>query len=101
MTIGKNDDHSVTAAALVEYPDLWRANPYGVGGGGLVPLLESSPRQYASLFRDLPAAGDRLYQGSGGNGDRLQDGHQAFAPAMNAMLQGSSCYTTINIKAWR
>jgi hypothetical protein len=87
--------------ALAEYPDLWHPNPYGGGGEGLVPLLGSSPGQYASLFGNLLATGDGLYHGSGGGGDRLQDGHQAFAAAMNAALQGSSCYATINIKERR
>ncbi len=80
---GDNDDHSVTVAALVEYPNLWHANPYGGGGEGSTPSLRSSPGQYAPLFGDLPAAGDGLYHGGGGGGDCLQDGHRTFAAAMN------------------
>jgi hypothetical protein len=34
-------------------------------------------------------------------GGRLQDGHRAFALAMNTTLQESLCYTTINIKETR
>jgi hypothetical protein len=64
----------------------------------LVSLLGPSPGQYASLFGDCPAAGDRLYHGGRGSGNQLQDGYQAFAAAANAILQGSLCYTTINIK---
>jgi hypothetical protein len=86
---GNNDNHSVTAAALVEYPDLWP------------PSLGPSPGQYASLFGNLSAAGDGLYRSGGGGGDRLRDGHRAFAAAMNPTLQGLLCYTTINIKERR
>ena len=81
-----NDNHSIAVGALAENPDLWHANLYSVGGGGLVPLLGSSPGQYASLFGNLLAVGDGLYHSGGGGGNRLQDGHQAFATAMNATL---------------
>jgi hypothetical protein len=87
---GNNYDHSVAVAALAEYPDLCHANPYGSRGEGLTPLLGSSLGQYASLFGNLPAARDGLYHGGGGGGDPLQDGHQAFAAAINATLQGLS-----------
>jgi hypothetical protein len=83
------------------YPNLWRMNLYGRRGNGLAPSLGSSPGEYASLFGNLPAAGDGLYQGGGGSGNRLQDGHQAFAAAMNTMLRGLLCYKTINIKERR
>jgi hypothetical protein len=63
---GNNDDHSVAMAALAEYLDLRRANPYGGRGEGSAPSLGLSPGQYASLFCNLPMAGDRLYQGGGG-----------------------------------
>ncbi len=72
---GNNDDHSNATAALVEYLNLWHANLYGGKGGGLAPLLRLSPGQYAFLFGNLPASGDRLYHGGRGNGNRLQDGH--------------------------
>ncbi len=70
-----------------QYPNLWRLNPYGGGGDGSAPSLGSSPGQYASLFCNLMAAGDRLYQGGGGSGDSLRDGHQELAMAMNATLR--------------
>jgi hypothetical protein len=49
-----NDDHSVTVAALAEYPNLWCAIQYGGGRDGFARLLGSSPGQYASLFGNLP-----------------------------------------------
>ncbi len=36
---GDNDNHSVAAASLVEYPDLWRTNPYGSGGGWISAIV--------------------------------------------------------------
>jgi hypothetical protein len=81
-----NDNHSVAVGALAEYPDLLHANLYGVGGGGLAPLLGLSPGQYVSLFGNLPAAGDRLYHDGRGSGNHLQDGHQAFTVPVNATL---------------
>jgi hypothetical protein len=98
---GDNDDHSVAAAALAEYPDLWHTNLYGGGGDGLVPSLGLSPGQYASLLGNLPVVGDGLYHGGGGGGNRLQDNHWAFAVAVNTTLQGLLCYATINIKERR
>jgi hypothetical protein len=97
---GNNDDHSIAVVALAEYPNLWHPNPYGGRGAdqGSASSLGLSPGQYASLFRDLLEAGDRLYQGGGGSCNRRQDGHQAFAAAMNATLRGLLCYETINIK---
>jgi hypothetical protein len=72
---GDNDDHSVAAAALAEYPNLWRENPYGGGRGGLAPSLRLSPGQYASLFGNLLVAGDQLYHGRRGSGNCLGDGN--------------------------
>ncbi len=42
---GDNDDYSITAAALAEYLNLWRTNPYSGRGDRLAPLLGSSPGQ--------------------------------------------------------
>jgi hypothetical protein len=94
-----NDDYSVPIAGLAVYPELWHANLYSGGGDGLAPSLQLRPGQYTSLFGNLLVAG--VYHGGGFGGDRLQDGHQAFATAMNAMLQGFLCYATINIKERR
>jgi hypothetical protein len=63
---GNNDDYSIPAAALAEYPNLWHTNPYNGGGDRLTPSLGSSPGQYASLFGNLPVVGDRLYHCGGG-----------------------------------
>ncbi len=71
-------------AAHPKYPNLLHPNPYGIGGGRSAPSLGLSPGQYTSLFCNLTAAEDRLYQGGGGSGDSLQDGHGAFSAAMNA-----------------
>jgi hypothetical protein len=98
---GDTDYHSIDAASLAEYPDLWHTNPYNGGRDGWAPLLGLSPGQYTSLFGDLLAAGDGRYHGGGGSGNHLQDGHRAFAAAMNATLQGLLCYATISIKERR
>jgi hypothetical protein len=98
---GKKDDTSIAAVALAEYPHLWCAILYSSRGDGSAPLLGSSSGQYTSLFRSLTVVGDGLYHSSGGSGNHLRDGQQAFAMAMNATLQGLSCYASINIKERR
>jgi hypothetical protein len=70
-------------------------------GGWISAIVGIESGTVHSLFRNLTAAGVRLYQGSRGSGDSLQYGHQAFAAVMNATLQESLCYATINVKEKR
>jgi hypothetical protein len=54
---GNNDDHSVAAAALEEYPEPWRANPHGGGGGRIGAITGIGESGTVRLsFSNLPAA---------------------------------------------
>ncbi len=59
-------------AVHLQYPNLWRSW-YSGRGPASAPSLGLSPGQYTSLFCNLRAARDRLYQGGRGSGNSLRD----------------------------